>query len=158
MQEDSQGLRHFETTDAEGRLDKVFFELENGFDVWALNPSSNVLLFDPTHSTNAYDMKLCLFVTVHPHGYSTILAATLLKSETSDSFLWALACFHQTFKVAPRVFFSDSDAGIDHAFSKLSNDVWRGALHFYCIFHISKNFYQHLSPVFVGDIKKFQHV
>ena len=136
----------------------MFFELENGFEVWALNPSSNVLLFDPTHSTNAYDMKLCLFVTVHPHGYSTILAATLLKSETSDSFLWALACFHKTFKVPPRVFFSDSDAGIENAFNTLSSDTWQGTLHFYCIFHISKNFYQHISPMFVGDIKKFKHV
>ena len=151
-------MKHYFTCDAEGQLDKVFFECAGGFEDWALTPKTNVLLFDPTHGTNRYSMKLCMFVSVHPHGHSVVLAGCLIASECTDAFTWCFTCFHKTFKTPPRTFFTDSDGAIEAAFQAVQLDFWSGVMHLYCIFHLSKNFWDHIHPLFIGRPAEWKKV
>ena len=109
----------------------------------------NMLLFDPTHGTNRYGLKLCFFVTVGSSGQTIILAICLIKHEDLADIEWALRCFHEVFKVAPLVFKTDGASAIASAFEACSGsgDIWEHCLHQLCIWHLSKNFYEHVRPV-----------
>lgn len=94
-------------------------------------------------------------------GGTEILAAAILKSETADQFEWAFLCFAKLFKKAPKNFFTDGDGEIAKAFAMVSatsvagidgldSAPWAECEHRLCVFHLSKNFFQHIRPLF-GD-------
>jgi hypothetical protein len=99
-----EGLQSYVTTWG-SKIDKVFVQMEDGFRDWALGGDDNVLLFDPTHGTNRYGMKLCAFVSVSGSGQTIILALSLLDIEDHLSMEWAFLCFAKCFRRPPRVFF-----------------------------------------------------
>ena len=72
------GYQCFVRADGEGCLDRIFFELEDALTDYAVGGADNVLLFDPTHGTNKYGLKLALFVTVAATGASVALAVCVL--------------------------------------------------------------------------------
>ena len=142
------GHEFYLTVDASGRMDRCFVQLDGSLEEWALGGTQNVLLFDPTHGTNKYGLKLAAFVTVAPTGQTVILAICLFVHEDEDTFEWCFRSFARVFRVAPACFFTDGDVAMDKAYRNVERDVWAGCHHFLCVFHISKNVYKHLRPLF----------
>jgi hypothetical protein len=144
--EQDHNLRYFARAGKAGHLNKIFIELEDARVDYSKCGKLNVLLFDPTHGTNRYGLKLCFFVTVGGTGQTIILAVCLIQHEDPADIEWALRCFHEVFKVAPGVFKTDGAAAIAAAFRACS-DIWPLSKHQLCIWHLSKNFYEHIRPV-----------
>ena len=142
------GLEFFVNVDAEGCLDRCFIQLDGSIEEWALGGSENVLLFDPTHGTNRHRLKLAAFVTVAPSGQTVILAICLLEHEDEITFEWLFLCFQRVFRVPPLSFFTDGDVAMDRAVEKMKAGAWKSTIHLLCVFHLSKNFFQHLHPLF----------
>ena len=115
---------------------------------WSRNPEENMVLFDATHGTNNMRLKLAPFVTISPHGQSVILAFVLIDTESIEDVEWALRSFHEVFKTAPAVFMTDSAQSIATAFERLQKSgIWALTIHLLCVFHLSKNFFDHISKV-----------
>ena len=141
-------------------LDRVFIEMEGALQEYARGGDDNVVLFDPTANTNKYKMKLCPFVTVGSSGHTVILAIALLNIEDTAHILWSFECFHAVFKVKPAILVTDEGAPILAAFDAFSQRPgfgWDGVFHRLCIFHLSKNFWNHVSPL-VNDRAKFHQL
>ena len=162
--EKDKGLRSFVKTisTADGGLvvDRVFMEMDRAMQEYARGGSENVVLFDPTANTNKYKAKLCPFVTVGSTGQTVILAIALINLEDTAHILWAFECFHAVFKVKPLTLVTDEGAAILAAFDLFSAKPgvgWHNVVHRLCIFHLSKNFWTHISPLF-SDRSKFHQV
>ena len=154
QRQEEKGLQFFLKTVSSGSsslvVDRIFAEMDGAVGDWARGGDDNVLLFDPTAGTNMYKMKFCPFVTVGPTGQTIILAIAILNLENTAHIKWAFECFHQVFKRPPRVLFTDEGASIIAAFLALSTHeiaIWHFVVHLFCIFHISKGFWGHISPV-----------
>ena len=92
------------------------------------------------HGTNNLDFKLCCFVSVNKHGTTVIFGFCLLMHGGHDDFVWAFEHFTKTFST-PRVLFTDSDGRMASACIYVFGQA---CVHLLCIFHLWKNFYQHL--------------
>ena len=150
MRKRDKGLQYFFRLNG-NRLEKLFLELEGGFEDWASGGQQNVLLFDPTWGTNKYGLKLACFCTVAPTGKTIINSVCLIQDEDTFSFEWCFRCFADVFRVPPSAFFTDGDPKIATAFglvSAVETDPWHDTEHFLCVFHISVNFSKHLKPLF----------
>jgi hypothetical protein len=79
----------------------------------------NIVLFDMTHGTNVYKMKLGCFTTVGADGQTIILAACLLLHEDEASFEWAFSAFLNTFRYVPAVIITDGDQGMAIAIKRI---------------------------------------
>ena len=146
------GLEYFFDTNANNELNHLFVQLEQSLDTWSLAGDQNVLLFDPTHGTNVYRMKLCSFVTVGENFDTRILAVALLPQESTECFQWAFRKFGETFKKPPTAIFTDSDPGIKRAIQTTA--FFDKTHHHFCIWHLSKNVYTHLRRHF-SDVQKW---
>ena len=144
--------------DANGSLDRCFIQLDGSIEEWALGGSENVLLFDPTHGTNRHRLKLAAFVTVAPSGQTVILAICLLEHEDEITFEWLFNCFQRVFRVPPLAFFTDGDVAMDQAFQKMKAGAWALVIHLLCVYHLSKNVFQHLHPLFSTDQRAWREV
>ena len=125
--------------------------MEDAFDEYALGGCLNVVLLDATHGTNKYNFKLACFTTVSSTGQTVILAATLLAAEDIESYQWSLECFAEVFRVPPKAFFTDSDESIAQAVIRCTAEgqCLHGMLHFLCTYHLSKNLWKHMCPLFL---------
>ena len=146
------GHEFFVNVDAAGCLDRCFIQLDGSVEEWALGGSSNVLLFDPTHGTNRHRLKLAAFVTVSASGQTVILAICILAHEDAETFEWLFTCFHKVFRVPPACFFTDGDVAMEQAFKKMKAGFWALTLHMLCVYHLSKNVFQHLHPLFSDPV------
>ena len=146
------GLQFEISVDYHGYVESVFFELAEAKATWARSPDTNVLLFDPTANTNLHgSMKLCVFVSVLPTGQNCALAVLLATREVAAQFAWGFRCFARTFRTPVRMIATDRDGEIDKAIaevSRLPSDIWHGASHHYCVFHISVNICKRIRPIF----------
>ena len=97
------GLEYKATVDGSRHLDKLFVEIDEARKEWALGGKENVLLFDPTHSTNRYGLKLCFFVTVGGTGQTVVLAFALIKHENIADISWAFRKFAEIFRLLLRI-------------------------------------------------------
>ena len=149
----AEGLAFYQDhDDTSNALNRLFVELRGAQEEWARGGDNNVLLFDPTYNTNRYLFKLCQVCTVCPSGKTVILAWCVLEKEGKNDFEWAFRCIAQTFKVAPAVIFTDHDAEIERAVTRMRDSgLWAGTHHHLCIFHLSKNLYERLRTHFLGD-------
>jgi hypothetical protein len=139
--------------DEDGSLDRVFFVLKGAHEVWDRSKGS-VLLYDTKHGTNRYGLKLGCFTCVDENGRTRVLAGSFLLSEDEDSFSWAFQSFQNTFGSAPTVFFTDSDPAMALSIAK----TWPEVIHLLCTFHIWKNFYLHIHPLFNGNAEAWKQV
>ena len=103
---------------------------------------NNVCVYDTKHNTNTHRLKLGCVCTVGPSGSTKVLAASLVAAESEASFTWVFTCFLLSFRVAPAVIFTDSDAGMAAAI--LAVFCVLGTLHFLCTWHLSKNLLTHV--------------
>ena len=158
------GLRYVATHDMTSHLNKVMVELAGARSEWATcisadgKSSSNVLLFDPTHSTNRYGLKLCFFTSVGANGQTVVLAFCVIKHESIADIQWAFRMFHNIFRAAPSVLMTDGDAAIAGAFDECSQsgDIWEHVPHLLCVYHLSKNVFQKVHPLFSHDPAKWR--
>ena len=148
--ERNDGLKCFINNNKQREVNRIWFELEGAFEEWAVAGKDNVLLFDPTYQTNRHGMKLACFVSISPDGASVILAACVLNYERAEDIQWAFECFHEVFKKAPNVLFTDDGGNIKTAFREISLPglQWSQVTHLLCVFHISKNIFENLSKLF----------
>lgn len=142
-----------------GRISRIFTEVAAGKLEWALGGDENVLMFDPTHGSNRYGLKLCCFTTVAKSG-QTIVLAWSLHDESADSIEWAFACFAEIFRRKPKTLFTDRGSTILIAFRNMSAPAqpWAGTVHLFCIYHLSCNLYTHVHPLFTGKPEEWKHV
>ena len=153
------GLGHAVKTDQSGTISGVVVEMDGAFADWAQGGDDNVLLFDPTHGTNRYGLKLCCFTTVNSSGMTKILAFALLRHEGIDDIEWAFRQFQTIFKKEPAEVFTDGAVAIASAFTNMQRSgIWKETKHMLCVFHISKNFYQHLRPLFISDVTRWKEL
>ena len=103
------------TTDTDGCLEKVFWVLEGGLDLWAEGYESNCVLFDTSYGTNRYFLKIGAFTTVNKYGKTVIIACSLLTNEDQESFEWLFKEFLKVFRTTPNVMFTDGDPGMANA-------------------------------------------
>ncbi|XP_074277129.1 protein FAR1-RELATED SEQUENCE 5-like [Silene latifolia] len=93
----------------------------------------DVVSFDPTYSTNKYDMVFTPFTGIDNHKRSINFAGALLFRENEDYFDWVF----KRFLVAmggkePEYIITDQDAGI----IKSVKNVFNTARHRFCMWHI----------------------
>ena len=148
---EEKGMNYFAQTDKSGFMKRIFAQLDGSYNEWAQVKDSNVVIFDATHGTNRYGLKLCCFTTVGPTGMTVILALAMLKHEDADDIEWAFRCFAKTFKTAPLIIFTDGASSIEVAFDRVNGngDIWESTKHHLCVYHLSKNLYQHLRALFI---------
>lgn len=154
------GLEYKATVDKSSHLNKLFVEIDEARQDWAVGGKQNVLLFDPTHSTNRYGLKLCFFVTVGSTGQTVVLAFVLIKHENISDIQWAFRKFAEVFRVAPATLFTDGDNAIRSAYEAVSGtgDIWHGTVHLLCVYHLSKNFFQKVHPLFSHNLSMWKKV
>jgi hypothetical protein len=133
----------FEVSDDEG-LTRLFYEAKGARELWE-SCGGKVVILDTKHGTQRYGLKLACVVTVDRNGTTRILAVALLRHEDDASFAWLLQCFESCFGSRPGVIFTDSDYAMALAIS-----VWPGVTHLLCTWHLFKNFYENLHPLFTG--------
>ena len=150
QRKDTLGMKYYMKMNAAGFTNQIFAQLDESMSDWA-TITDNVLLFDPTWGTNRYGMKLCCFTTVGPTGQTVILAIAIIKYEDKAQIEWSFRCFADVFKNKPVSIYTDGGGSIAEAIKAVSKagDVWQGVNHILCVFHLSKNFWQHLRPLFV---------
>ena len=153
----STGLEFMSAVDSDSRLKGLFVECEFGMAEWARGGTCNTVLFDPTASTNRYRLKLCPFTTVSPSGQTVVIAYALIDSESEAMFEWVFRCFITVFKVPPLAFFTDGDPNIARALGTI-RELWPNFHHFLCIFHLSKNLYTHIHPLYNGNVAGWREV
>jgi MULE transposase domain len=141
---DDDTLNYSFYTEEDGTLERIFFVLKDGKDILLQQGSETVILFDTKHGTNQYGHKLGCFCTIDAHGKTRIIAAVFLLFEDEDSFMWAFKAFQEAFSVAPKNLFTDQDIAMGRAIAT----VWSITIHLLCTFHIWKNFWKHIKPLF----------
>ena len=78
------------------------------------------------------------------HGRIIILAKSLLSNETESAFDWVFREFLKAFHTPPKVLFTDGDPAMAAAI----RNALPNTFHLLCTYHLSKNLYTHIKPVF----------
>ena len=156
-QQVEQGFMYRSYQNSEGQITRVFFEVDDAIEEWS-RCADNVLLFDTKFGTNRVGMKLGLFCTVGHTGQTVILAACLVEHEDYESFHWAFSAVGDLLRMPPTVFMTDGDPAISRAVKSLSGDLawFSTARHLLCVFHLFKNFYEHIHPLFHGNKEEWK--
>ena len=142
------GLDYWIKLNAEGEMTCAFAVMAGGLEAYAVGGNDNVVIFDTKHGTNMHKYKLGCFVGISSTGATKIFAMSIVASEDTESFEWVFMCFLNAFRIEPRVLFTDSDAAMAAAFLL----VFLTALHYLCIWHLSKNVLTNVpAALFKGD-------
>jgi hypothetical protein len=118
--------------------------MKNGIERWKRSKSA-VLLYDTKHGTNRYGLKLGCLTYIDETGKTQVLATSLLMKESENTFEWVCRAFSKAFGQDPVVVFTDSDPATAPAMAL----AWPDTVHLLCTFHLYKNFYEHIHPLFV---------
>ena len=158
------GLVYVVDQDHEGRIERIFVECSGAQEIWGTRRKrcfiEMVLMFDPTFGTNCYGMKLSMFVSVSVEGETKILAYVVHHEEDYADVFWAFTRFQEVFKHPPATLLTDSGAGILKAAQKmcLPHMPWHSVVHLLCVYHVDQNFYEHLHPLFAGQLDNWKIV
>ncbi|KAH9658300.1 protein FAR1-RELATED SEQUENCE [Citrus sinensis] len=118
------GLYHEYTLDDENRLRNLFWtDYMARYDYECFG---DVLAFDATYKTNAYQKPLVTLVGTNHHCRTTVFGFALLGNETVESYTWLLQTFLSTMgNGRPKSVITDGDK----AMSKAIKTVFVGATH-----------------------------
>lgn len=105
------------TTDRQGCLNRLFFEVKGARDRWTRSVDGKMVIFDATHGTNEYGMKVACFTTLDREARTQLLAVSILQREDTPSFAWAFKQFNEAMADGPEpekqnpvdIIFTDSD-------------------------------------------------
>lgn len=101
------------------------------------------MLYDTTHGTNKYEMKLGCVTGKDKHGRTILLGVSLVKHEDTRSFKWVFDQFFEAMGSEATVVFTDGDHAMAAAMS-----LFPHIQHFLCIFHMAKNLETHAERLF----------
>jgi hypothetical protein len=138
------GLFSSYTTDEEARLNRLYYVVDGAAETWKRASGFSIALFDTTHSTNQYDMRLGCFTTRNEDGRTILLAVSLVKNEDARSFAWVFGKFKESFASEPDVLLTDGDP----AMAAAAKSVFPGTRHLLCTWHISQNLLTHALKLF----------
>ena len=123
----------------DNHLTGLFWMRPSQIDLW--ERFHDVVINDNTSKTNQYQMYLSLTIVVDNHGRSRMVATAVVSDETKETYQWILECLlHATNGLAPKVLFTDADAGMIAAIHETLPET----KHNYCIWHIRKNLEKNL--------------
>ncbi|CAL5338642.1 unnamed protein product [Camellia sinensis] len=120
--------------DQENRLDKLFWaDSRSRLDYAAFG---DVLVFDTTYKTNAYNKPFVIFVGVNNHFETTIFACNLLVDETIATYTWVLQKLLEAMdNKRPVSVLINRDMAMREAIQK----VFPNAKHRLCNWHMHRN-------------------
>ncbi|XP_062119113.1 protein FAR1-RELATED SEQUENCE 5-like [Humulus lupulus] len=96
----------------------------------------DVLAFDTTYKTNAYNKPLLMFVGVNHHFRTIMFGCALLCDESASTFVWVLQCFLNVMNNKhPKVVVTDGDKAMREAIIK----VMPNTVHRLCGWRLSTN-------------------
>ncbi|XP_074315186.1 uncharacterized protein LOC141651369 [Silene latifolia] len=117
--------------DSDGSLSKAIWA--DGIARRNYSVFGDAVSFDPTYSTNKYDMSFTPFTGVNNHKRSVTFCGALVTHEDADSFKWVFTRFLAAMGgKEPKYIITDQDPGILKAVPL----VFKTARHRYCIWHI----------------------
>lgn len=103
----------------------------------------DVITFDTTFGTNKESRPFGMFVGFNHFRETVVFGAALMYDETFESFKWLFNTFLSAHnQKQPQTIFTDQDI----AMGKAVSEVFTGAWHGLCTWHISQNAVKHLSP------------
>ena len=108
----------------------------------------NVIIYDTTHATSRFGLKLGCFVTVGSDMRTKIIAMSVVACEDKESFEWVFTKFIEGFRFAPSVIFTDGD----HAMRAAIASIFTTSKHLLCIFHLSLNLSAHFRRLLGPDM------
>jgi len=111
----------------------------------------NVVIYDTTHATSRFGLKLGCFVIVGSDMRTKIIAISLVTCEDKESFEWVFSAFLKAFHFAPSVIFTDGDAAMKAAIIS----VFPESKHLLCIFHLSLNLSKHFRGLLGARYREF---
>ncbi|KAL6178910.1 hypothetical protein ACLB2K_050427 [Fragaria x ananassa] len=127
------------TIDPEDRLVDIFWR--DGHSYVDYQCYGDVVIFDSTYKTNAYNQPLVLFVGTNNHRGSIVFGAALISDETVETYTWLLRIFLESMNgKMPKAVLTDSDVAMRQAIETMMPK----ARHRLCIWHIAKNATSHL--------------
>ena len=97
------GLFSSYTTDEEARLNRLYYVVDGAAETLKRASGFSIALFDTTHSTIQYYMRLGCFTTRNEDGRTILLAVSLVKNEDTRSFAWVFGKFKESFASEPDV-------------------------------------------------------
>ncbi|XP_074291360.1 protein FAR-RED IMPAIRED RESPONSE 1-like [Silene latifolia] len=117
--------------DSDGSLSKAIWA--NGIARRNYSVFGDAVSFDPTYSTNKYDIAFTPFTGVDHHKRSVTFCGALVAHEDADSFKWVFTHFLAAMGgKEPKYIITDQDPGI----LKALPSVLKTARHRYCMWHI----------------------
>jgi hypothetical protein len=123
----------------DNHLTGLFWMRPSQIDLW--QRFHDVVINDNTAKTNKYNMYLSLTIVVDNHARSRMAATAVVSDETKETYQWILECLlRATNGLAPRVLFTDADAGMVAAI----HETLPTTKHNYCIWHIRRNLEKNL--------------
>ncbi|KAH9792877.1 protein FAR1-RELATED SEQUENCE [Citrus sinensis] len=143
------GFYYQYTIDSEGRLSDTFW-CDSGMRA-EFHYFGDVLSFDSTYRTNAYNKPLVLFVGLNHHMRSIVFGFALLSSETEDKYIWLLRTFLSAMDGKMHVsIVTDGDRAMRNAI----RTVFPDASHRLCYWHLERNATANISdPNFTSAFK-----
>ncbi|KAH9646936.1 protein FAR1-RELATED SEQUENCE [Citrus sinensis] len=143
------GFYYQYTIDSEGRLSDTFW-CDSGMRA-DFHYFGDVLSFDSTYRTNAYNKPLVLFVGLNHHMRSTVFGFALLSSETEEKYIWLLRTFLSAMDgKMPVSIVTDGDRAMRNAI----RTVFPDASHRLCCWHLERNATANISdPNFTSAFK-----
>ncbi|XP_076959139.1 protein FAR-RED IMPAIRED RESPONSE 1-like [Bidens hawaiensis] len=120
------------TVNSNGELDRLFWADEISKKNYLA--FGDIISFDVTFKTNKYNMVFVPFTAIDNHCRNVTVGATLLSSESIESYSWLLQVFLDSFGIAPKVVVTDQDAAMKQAISL----VLPNSRHRLCMRHIMK--------------------
>src|SRR4051794_34827559 len=123
----------------DNHLTGLFWMRPSQIELW--QKFHDVAINDNTSQTNKYRMYLSLTIVVDNHARSRMVATAVVSDETKETYQWILECLlRATDGLAPRVLFTDADAGMIAAI----HETLLSTKHNYCIWHLRKNLEKNL--------------
>ena len=149
-EEDSRWVIYKDWDHETNTLTKIFWMSPNQLEIWT--HYHDVILNDNTAKTNRYELSLSFFVAVDNNMKSRIVAQALMDRETKDAYAWVLQCTLDATGIAPKVFITDADPGMDVAI-RLKYPL---TFPIHCIWHISQNLPLRLKSKLGGSFEQFK--
>ncbi|CAB4442956.1 unnamed protein product [Rhizophagus irregularis] len=133
----------------DNHLTGLFWMRPSQIDLW--RRFHDVAINDNTAQTNRYRMYLSLTIIVDNNMRSRIAATAIVADETKETYQWILECLLRATGIAPRVLFTDADAGMIAAV----HETLPSTKHNYCIWHIRKNIEKNLKGKLCSKYSNF---
>ena len=139
------GLYSAWDTNADSQLTRLFYVVDGALDEWARAAGGmRLTLFDTTHNTNVYGMRLGCFTASNSENQAVLLAVSLVNREDAQSFEWVYEQFKKAFGTEPDTILTDGDLAMAAAAKK----VLPASRHLLCVWHISQNLLTHVNRLF----------